>query len=218
MNPKYRAVRAVIGIGLLCLFPAFALATGQQPDVIIYNGKTYALFANPLEEFYKDQKSRPLFRVKPHVVSTGNWRGYVATWAIENGFLYLVKVDAWICSDWDARSCRKVKLRGLFGSRYRDGQVKANWFSGDLRLPEGKLLQYVHMGYGSVYERELTLSVESGRVMKESVLDNTRITLPSELELQRRELEKMKPDPVRQVENRRPKSEGTYHERLLGSY
>ena len=74
------------------------------------------------------------------------------------------------------------------------------------------------MVYGSVYERELTLSVESVLVMKESVIDNTRITLPSELELQRRELEKMKPDPVRQVENRRPKSEGTYHERLLGSY
>jgi hypothetical protein len=82
-------------------------------------------------------------------------------------------------------------------SRYRNGKVKANWFSGDLRLPEGKLLQYVHMGYGSVYERELTLSVESGRVTKESVVDYTQITLPSELELQRRELEKMKPNPVR---------------------
>jgi hypothetical protein len=197
MNPKNRTVRAVIAIGFLCLLPAAALATGQQPDVIIYNGKTYALFSNPLEQFYKDQKNRPLFRVKPDVVSTANWRGYVATWAIENGFLYLVKIDAWICRDGDAKSCRKVKLRRLFGSRYRDGKVKANWFSGDLCLPDGKLLKYVHMGYGSVYERELTLSVESGRVMKESVVDNTRITLPSELELQRRELEKIKPNPVR---------------------
>ena len=58
MNPKNRTVSAVIGIGLLCLLPASALATGQQPDVIIYNGKTYALFANPLEEFYKDPKRR----------------------------------------------------------------------------------------------------------------------------------------------------------------
>ena len=81
MSHKNITIRAVIGIGLLCLLPASALSTGQQPDVIIYNGKTYALFANPLEEFYKDQESRPLFRVKPHVVSTGNWRGYVATWA-----------------------------------------------------------------------------------------------------------------------------------------
>jgi len=49
MNPKNKIPKAVILIGLLFLLPAVALATGQQPDVLIYNGKTYALFANPLE-------------------------------------------------------------------------------------------------------------------------------------------------------------------------
>lgn len=195
MNPTNRIRRALIIIALLHLSPAAVFATGQQPDVLIYKGKSYDLFANPLEEFYKARKNRPLFRVKPNVISTGNWRGYVATWAIENGFLYLVKIDAWICRDWNEKSCRKVELSKLFGSRVRSGKVKANWFSGDLRMPDGKLLQYVHMGYGSVYERELIVSVESGRIVKESTVDNARRTLPSELELQRQELEKMKPKP-----------------------
>ena len=196
MNPKNNILRAVFGIGLLCVLSPAVLATGQDPDLIIYNGKTYSLFANPLEEFYENRKNRPSFQVEPGVMSTGNWRGYVATWAIENGILYLVKLDAWICRDWDAKSCRKVKLSAIFGRRYRDGKVKADWFSGELRIPDGKLLQYVHMGYGSVYERELTLSVESGRVVKESVIDNTRKALPSELELQRLELEKIRPKPI----------------------
>ena len=196
MNPRNNIVRAVFGIALLCVLPAAALATGQEPDVIIYNGKTYSLFANPLEDFYKDRKKRPPFRVEPNVMSTGNWRGYVATWTIENGILYLVKIDAWICRDWNAQRCRKAKLSAIFARRYRDGKVKADWFSGELRIPDGKLLQYVHMGYGSVYERELTLTVESGRVVKESVIDNTRRTLPPELELQRRELEKIRPDRI----------------------
>jgi len=51
------------------------------------------------------------------------------------------------------------------------------------------------MGYGSVYEREITLRVESGKVVAESTIDNTQRVLPSQLELQRQELEKMKPKP-----------------------
>jgi hypothetical protein len=196
MNRKNKTLTAVILIALLWLSPAYAFATGQQPDVMIYKGKVYRLFANPLEEFFKDKKNRPLFRVEPNVVSTGNWRGYVATWTIENGFLYLVNIRAWICDELNEESCRRVKLSKLFGRRYRNGKVKADWFSGELRMPEGKLRQYVHMGYGSVYERELILSVASGRVVRTSTVDNTRKTLPSELELQRQELEKMKPKPM----------------------
>lgn len=93
-------------------------------------GKDLGFFRQSIRRLYKDQKSRPFFRVQPEVVSTGNWRGYLATWTIENGFLHLVKIDSWICRDWDAKSCRKATLRGLFGSGYRDGKVKANWYSG----------------------------------------------------------------------------------------
>jgi hypothetical protein len=128
-------------------------------------------------------------------MSTGNWRGYVATWKIENDHLYLVKLDTWICRGWNENTCRKVNLQRLFGKRYRNGKVLANWFSGELRMPDGKMLQYVHMGYGSVYEREIMLRIESGKLVNESTIDNTRRTLPSELELQHQELEKMKPKP-----------------------
>jgi hypothetical protein len=180
---------------IVVALPLTAAATGQQPDILIYKGKTYDLFANPLESFYKNEKDKPLFRVRPNVMSTGNWRGYVATWKIENGFLYLVKLDAWICRDWAANTCTKVNLRRLFGKRYRNGRILASWFSGDLRMPDGKMLQYVHMGYGSVYEKEITLQVKSGKVVAESTVDNTQRALPSQLELQRQELEKMKPKP-----------------------
>lgn len=179
---------------ILCVLPATALATAQQPDVLIYKGKTYDLFANPLEAFYPDEKKRPRYVVEPGVMSTGNWRGYVATWTIEDNFLYLVKIDAWTCPR-NFKNCQKVDLARLFGSKYRDGKVKADWFSGDLRIPDGKMLQYVHMGYGSVYDREITLTVDSGKFVKESIVDNTNRTLPSRLELERQELEKMKPKP-----------------------
>lgn len=94
-----------------------------------------------------------------------------------------------------AKTIAEANLRRLFGKRYRDRKILANWFSGTLKMPDGKMLQYVHMGYGSVYEREIMLAVESGKVVAESTVDNTQRTLPSELELQRSELEKIKPKP-----------------------
>jgi hypothetical protein len=192
---KIRIRTTLAFLTIVLALPLTAGATGQQPDILIYKGKTYDLFANPLESFYKNEKDKPLFQVRPGVMSTGNWRGYVATWKIENDFLYLVKLDAWICRDWDESTCTKVNLRRLFGKRYRNGRIHANWFSGDLRIPDGKMLQYVHMGYGSIYEREITLQVKSGRIVAESTIDNTQRALPSQIELQRRELEKMKPKP-----------------------
>ena len=30
--------------------------------------------------------------------------------------------------------------------------LKAEWFTGTLRIPQGKPIQYVHMGYQTVYE------------------------------------------------------------------
>lgn len=187
--------RAGTLLAILCMLPAIAHATAQQPDVLIYKGKTYDLFANPLEGLYPNERKRPQFFVEPRVLTTGNWRGYVATWTIENNFLYLVKIKAWTCNR-NLTGCRKVEIRNVFGGRYRNGKVRADWFSGDLLMPDGKMLQYVHMGYGSIYEREITLRVKSGKVVEESTVDNTTRTLPSPLELQRQELEKMRPKPL----------------------
>lgn len=184
--------KLLIAAIILSFLPAVVSATAQAPDVIEYDGKKYNLFTNPLESYFKEDE-RPKFHIGPGSMSSGNWRGYVATWKIEDGTLYLVGLDSWICKDLRPENCKRADLRELFGEKYRDGKVKADWFTGDLRIPEGEQIQYVHMGYGSVYEREIILGVAAGKITGKEVIDNTRKPLPSSLELERRELEKMKP-------------------------
>ena len=60
------------------------------------------------------------------------------------------------------------------------------------RIPDGRMMEYAHMGYGSVYERDIVLTVEHGQVTHKVIIDNTKQTVPSRLELEREELEKMK--------------------------
>ncbi len=191
-----------LALVLLLSFEAFA--TAQAPDVLIYDNKIYDLYANPLETFYKNQLDRPSFSISPGlIVSTGNWRGYVATWEIEEGTLYLRGIDSWLC-DAKGEKCKKTDLKELFGDQCIKGKVKANWFSGQLKIPNGKQLQYVHMGYGSIYERDIILTVDAGKITGKKVVDNTKRNLPSESELQKQELEKLKNSPQGNQKTMRP--------------
>lgn len=85
--------------------------------------------------------------------STACWRGYVGTWKIEDNRLWL------------------VELIGRFRLAV-PGPVFADWVTGVLRVPRGELLDYVHMGFGSVYEEELHIAVERGEVRGRRIYDN----------------------------------------------
>lgn len=89
----------------------------------------------------------------PVVLSTACWRGYVGTWELRDGALY---------------------LSGVAG-RYRvvgAEPILADWFSGVIRVPRGDVLRYVHMGFESVYERELFVRIEAGRAVETWTVDN----------------------------------------------
>lgn len=66
----------------------------------------------------------------------------------------------------------KADLRKLFGENYENGQVFAFWFTGELIAPKGKLVQYIHMGYMSRYEKELRLTIENGILVDEVEYEN----------------------------------------------
>jgi len=74
--------------------------------------------------------------------------------------------------------------------------VFADWYSGKLRVPDGKEIAYVHMGYGSVYERDLIFTVADGKVQGPEVIENKKENLLSEMEIARQELEKLKESPL----------------------
>jgi hypothetical protein len=51
--------------------------------------------------------------------------------------------------------------------------VKANWFSGKLRIPRGSMTRYDHHGYNSRFEKETLITVERGNVVKTVTIDYT---------------------------------------------
>lgn len=166
----------------LMLLPKAVLATAQIPDRLIYEGETYALFNEPLEEYFTEKNPRPK-DVFPSGYCSACWRGYIATWEIKESFLYLNKLVEGTCSS----DAKEIAISKIFPGQ--EAPVKATWFNGELRVPQGEELLYVHMGYGSVYERDLILTIKNGKLIKKKIIDNTKKEHPS---AQRRSFNELK--------------------------
>lgn len=131
--------------------------TAQISEGLIYEGQQLSMCTNPLGDYFAMGGNRPSFENN----CTALWRGYVGTWEIIDGRLYLIKLRG------DLEGGGEASLATIFPD-YPD-RVFAHWYSGTIRIPQGKLLNYVHMGYGSTYEQDLFLEIEKG------VLKNTRV-------------------------------------------
>jgi hypothetical protein len=137
-------------------------ATFQAPDVLEIDGKTYDIHTNPLAPFLAANPGR---LPEPELISTGLWRGYIATWSVEGKRLLLkdvrVLTKAYTNRQADESKWYRSVLKQMFGD---DAPQPATWFTGHLIVPTGELVDYVHMGYGSTYSSYLILTVVQGEV------------------------------------------------------
>jgi hypothetical protein len=65
-----------------------------------------------------------------------------------------------------------VTLDSLFPSS--GGRVHADWYTGQLSLPEGDEIDYQHAGFASTYEADRLIEISSGVVVGERVQTNER--------------------------------------------
>lgn len=133
--------------------------TAQAREILIYKGKRYGMATEPLEPYIETNN----IQFNPESICSACWRSYIGTWSIEDGRLYLIGIDT-------DENGKKVGLEYLFPNQEK---VFADWFTGVLRVPYGKLLEYVHQGYASLYEKELFLEISKGVLVNERKIDNT---------------------------------------------
>ena len=122
--------------------------TIQAGDILSYNGEKTTIATEPLKP-YLEARSDVGFIFK----STAWVRGYIATWEIRN---------------------KKLYLASLVGFIENKTEFFANWFSGDIRIPEGKLLEKINLGYESVFEKDRILTFNKGILISETVKNNIK--------------------------------------------
>ena len=173
----HRTIATLLLLSLLAFAPRAADATAQEPDLLLMDGEPVSLNTNPLSPWLQ---SHPKALPEPGVISSSRWRGYVASWEIRDEQLWLTRVEMELPdrdSDPDPNcggepvcfdASTQDVLPQLFPGR---SELVAEWYSGALIIPRGELVDYVHMGYGSTYERYLVLVIDDGRVVSRRELD-----------------------------------------------
>ena len=123
--------------------------TAQAHEILILEGsKTSMAFCPPLPE----NDSR-ITKAPQTTINSSCWRGYVGSWEIKHGRFFLIGLSG------------KYKLRD-------ETPLFAEWFSGEIKVPQGDILNYVHGGSTPIYEREQHITVENGIVVASSTVDN----------------------------------------------
>ncbi|WP_051697793.1 hypothetical protein [Prevotella sp. 10(H)] len=141
---------------LLVIGCIYVYSTPQEPDILIYNGKKYYLNNFYLEEFFADNpEKRPNFESR----WTSLWRGYVATFEIENNELFLTKIEI----DVYLEDAKKNILNEVFPDSKK---VKLDWFTGILW--GGNDNKKRHLSFE--YDNYCIFEIDKGNIVKEKNL------------------------------------------------
>lgn len=157
-------MRAILIITLTLVLGLNVFATAQYPDKIIYNGKEYSLHSNPLEAYFEKNPNR---RPKSGIMSTALWRGYVATFEVKDNQIFLKDIEIKY-QDTTSKESYNYKWRSVKNEVFPDQKdIKIDWLTGLLVIPNGELVNYVHMGYGSTSKNYILLEIDKGDLKQE---------------------------------------------------
>lgn len=140
--------------------------TAQVADIIWHEGKKRELFTFPLEAYFDNDNSWP--EILDRLASTDCWRGYVAEWKIQGETLYLLDI---LDDDVDRHSIKNEVFSDM------SQPVRATWFTGQLRIPDGEAYPPLHVDdmMRPACERDILLEIEMGVVLKKEIRDNRQI-------------------------------------------
>ncbi|CAA6801502.1 MAG: Unknown protein [uncultured Aureispira sp.] len=166
-------MRIILIILLLSCFVQKVSATFQIPDRLIYEGKTYNLHKNPLEVYFKEH---PRKRPEGDISTTALWRGYIATFEIENKLLVLKDLQIQVYQHRKGKQQWRpnVVLKSVLKDVFPEGECfKIDWCTEILMLPSGKIKNDVQHTYTSIFEQYVLLEMKGGVLMESKTFDHT---------------------------------------------
>ncbi len=140
--------------------------TVQISEVLIYNGEEYLLESVPLSPYL--EKHNFIFGA----TNSACWRGYIGHWLIEDGCLYLTNFSAHLAINGNSRwAGEEVGMDYLFPGQ---NKVFAEWFSGELHIPHGRMIPCAHEWKDYYHENELIIEIVNGKYVSSREIDNTQ--------------------------------------------
>jgi len=113
--------------------------TAQIGEILLIDNQQYIIAEQPLHHYFRKLNHPPYFTPP----SPTCWRGYYGKWELRNDELFLINFRGYL------DGLDEVELNYLFPKRE---EVFASWYSGIIKIPQGKLLQFNQLTHTSIYE------------------------------------------------------------------
>jgi hypothetical protein len=138
---------------ILTISLELSYGTGQEAELIIYEGDTLQLLSLPLEAYLGEYEERiKKYPILKTPCSTALWRSYKGLWKLVHNELFLV--DVFLCTS---------KERSIFNELFdSESPIKADWFTGNLFIEHGKMIKYHHSGFERYFEKETKVEIVQG--------------------------------------------------------
>lgn len=162
-------IKNILLIAFLILFNINKTnATAQRPDYLIIENDTLKLHCNPLEGYFEKNPLPQDLRV----FNSGLWRSYIAFFKIINNRLVVENLYQPQYLE-NEKGEHYEKLISIYNKVFGENlNFDCNFYNGVLICPRGELIEYVHMGYSSVYENYSLFEIKEGNYIKEQHLTN----------------------------------------------
>lgn len=135
------------------------IMTSQVKEILIYKGEKLGMDTEPLAQYFNGLWNPPKFLPR----SADCWRGYFGTWELKDEKLFLIDICGYV------KDVGEKAIESIFPG---ESEVFAKWFTGEIKIPQGKILEKIPMGYFSVFEKDIFLRFHSGK------LSNSKSGLP----------------------------------------
>lgn len=149
--------------------------TVQLAEPIFYRDEELHAREYPLNDYFVRTGIANPFGEESRGRSSLCWNGYVASWSIEDGRLYLKELN-----DFHGEGENALHLETIFPG-YADG-VFAHWYSGTMKFPQNEVIKRGSSTTPSFFERDLTLVFRKGLLVSEEVVSN-KVTGADETEI-----------------------------------
>ena len=163
-------MQCIIGLMTVVLISFSALGTEQAPDYLMFEGEQLELntswaFPSPMQTYFQFNNQKSVFASANY--NTGNYRGHVANWLVENDKLFLSQV----VFEGKAKHPSFFGIKSVNPSPSSNGAILADWFSGVLYANDklyptdgtnliGSII--FHIRYGVVISKESISDEELG--------------------------------------------------------
>ena len=138
--------------------------TTQVCDTIQINQDEHVFYEMPLEDYWKQNYNKPSLN---SLTTSLTSRGYYSKWLIENSKLFLIDFygECIIAKTENPLTLgrKEYSLADIFPNE--PSKVFAAWFTGELKIQLGDMIEYHHGGVGGTYAYNTTIVIQNGVVV-----------------------------------------------------